>query len=90
MRKNQKHNTVNQAEGTLLFYIQKGHEMGLIPDSGNPCDMGEEPDTYSWFMRQVSNFKKYDDNRRFLEISKLIQYMASKNMLVELELNREE
>lgn len=50
MRKNQKHNAVNQAEGTLLFYIQKGHEMGLIPDSGNPCDMGEEPDTYSWFM----------------------------------------
>ena len=21
--------------------------MGLIPDSENPCDMGEEPDTYS-------------------------------------------
>lgn len=90
MRKNQKHNVVNQAKETLLFYIQKGYEMGLIPDSGNPCDMGEEPNTYTWFMRQVSNLKKYDDNRQFIEISKLMQYMDDNNMLVELELNREE
>lgn len=72
------------AKQTLISYIEKGYEAGIIPGAPYTPDgmMGKEPDTYEWFLWEVIKLDMYTIDRQFVEISKLLQYMKKKNMLV--------